>query len=137
MTSVLERLQTDCQVLYSLFGQQGKVPAPKLPVVPAIFGLQQARQVLTSFDALVPLMGRGTKKTVLPALDDQHRKISAAVGYYEARKARHDRQAYAALAGALVALRVIPAKVTPLIRSITTSIKVRLPPIFSTDVEKI
>lgn len=124
MASILQRLQTECQALYAAFGQQGKVLADKLPVVASNFGILQAQQVAGSFNTLVPLMGKGVRKNVLPALQERHRKIVSAIGYYEANKAKHDRQVFAALGGAVVALRVIPAKLTPVIRSITNSIKV-------------
>lgn len=125
MGSILERLQTDCKALYASFGQQGKVPADKLPSVASVFPFQIAQQVAGSFNALVPLMGKGVRKNVLPALEERQRKIVSAIGYYEATKSKHDRQVFAALGGAVVALRVIPAKLTPVIRSITNSIKVR------------
>ncbi|KAK4703463.1 TATA-binding protein-associated factor, partial [Phenoliferia sp. Uapishka_3] len=123
MALVLQRIQMDCQTLYTMFGKQGKVPPAKMPIVPANFGIQQARQVAGSFDALVALMPTAAKKNFLPALQEQHRKVITAAGYYEATKAKHDRQVYAALGGAVIALRVIPTKLTPVIRSITSSIK--------------
>lgn len=125
MALVLQRIQLDCQTLYGMFSKQGKVPAAKMPSVPAVFGIQQARQVATSFDKLVALVPAAAKKTALSALEEQHRKVLTAAGYYEATKAKHDRQVFAALGGAVIALRVIPAKLTPVIRSITSSIKVR------------
>ena len=125
MALVLQRIQLDCQTLYGMFSKQGKVPAAKMPSVPAVFGIQQARQVATSFDKLVALVPAAAKKTALSALEEQHRKVVTAAGYYEATKAKHDRQVFAALGGAVIALRVIPAKLTPVIRSITSSIKVR------------
>lgn len=125
MGSILERLQGDCKALYTAFGQQGKVPADKLPTVPspASFSIQQAQQAATSFPVLQSLMGKGVRKTVLPALEERQRKIVTAIGYYEATKAKHDRQVFAALGSAVVAMRAIPAKLTPVIRSITNSIK--------------
>ena len=128
MALVLQRIQLDCQALYTLFHKQGKVPQAKLPVVPALasFGILQARTIANSFDELVKLVtSPAARKTALPVLEEQHRKIVLAAGYYEASKARHDRMVYAALGGAVVALRVIPVKLTPVIRSITSSIKVR------------
>ncbi|KAL8276295.1 hypothetical protein RQP46_011323 [Phenoliferia psychrophenolica] len=123
MALVLQRIQLDCQALYTLFAKQGKVPAAKMPIVPAVFGIQQARQVAASYDALIALTSPTARKVILPTLEEQHRKVVTAAGYYEATKARHDRQVYAALGGAVIALRVIPAKLTPVIRSITSSIK--------------
>ncbi|KAI5477115.1 hypothetical protein MNV49_006843 [Pseudohyphozyma bogoriensis] len=125
MSVVLVRIQVDCQALYSIFGTQGKVPSSKLPTVAPVesFGIVHARQVVASFDALVPLMAKAAKPKILPLVEEQHRKISAAVGYYEGMKGKYDRQVFAAVAGAVIALRIIPAKLTPLIRCITTSLK--------------
>lgn len=125
MTGVMQRIEMDCRALYTVFGGQGKVPADKLPVVPSVFGVQQAQQVAGSFDALVQLMGKGAKrKSVLPVLEDWHRKIVSSIGYYQATKAKYDRQVFAGLGAAVVALKAIPSKISPVIRSITNSIKV-------------
>ena len=124
MGSILERLQADCKALYAAFGQQGKVPADQLPTVPSSFSIQHAQQAASSFPVLQSLMGKSVRKNVLPGLEERQRKIVSAIGYYEATKAKHDRQVFAALGGAIVAMRVIPAKLTPVIRSITNSIKV-------------
>ena len=126
VSTVLDRIQADCQGLYGAFGQQGKIPADKLPSVPSdgTFTIRQAQQASANFDALARMMGKATAKEVLPALEERRRKILTAVGYFEVVKGKHDRQVYAAIGGALVALRAIPAKITPVIRSITNSIKV-------------
>ncbi|BGP14619.1 TATA-binding protein-associated factor mot1 [Rhodosporidiobolus nylandii] len=123
MDAILSRLRTDCIAFYAAFGSQGKVPSPKLPSVPDAFGIQQAHLVANSFQALVPLMTCKSKKAVLPGLEERQRKIETGVSYFEGVKAKHDRQVYAAIGGAVIALGAIPAKITPLIRSITNSIK--------------
>lgn len=127
LSIALQRIQVDCHALYSAFESQGKVPSSKVPQLSAgSFSSIQANQAISGFEALIPLMGKGTNKTVLPALEERKKKLVVAMSYHDATKATHDRQVFAALGGAVVALRVIPAKVTPIIRSITTSIKVRL-----------
>jgi hypothetical protein len=123
MAIIIQRLQMDCQGLYAAFGSQGMVPASKVPTLGGAFGIQQAHQVAKSFDVLVPLIGKAVKATAFPLLEERHHKILMAIGYYEATKAKHDRQVFAAIGGAVIALRVIPAKLTPLIRCITNSIK--------------
>lgn len=125
MDPILARLRADCTAFYTAFGSQGKVPVDKLPSVPEAFGLAQAQLVANSFNALVPLMQVKSKKAVLPALEERQRKVLGGVAYFEGVKARHDRQVSAALGGAVIALQAIPAKITPLIRSVTNSIKVR------------
>ncbi|BGP38652.1 TATA-binding protein-associated factor mot1 [Rhodotorula kratochvilovae] len=123
MDPILARLRQDCTAFYAAFGTQGKVPAAKLPSVPDVFGLAHAQMVANSLNALVPLMQVKSKKEVLPALEERHRKVLGGIAYFEGVKARHDRQVFAALGGAVIALQAIPAKITPLIRSVTNSIK--------------
>lgn len=125
MNSVLSRLQADCQSLLNAFVVSGKVKQTAVPVIPTPFQLSNAQDLVqTQFEALVPQMGRGTKKTALPGLEERKRKIIAAIGYYEAAKGKHDVQVFAALGGAAVALMALPSKLNPLIRSIMNSIKV-------------
>jgi len=125
MDPILARLRADSTAFYAAFGTQGKVPADKLPSVPDVFGVAQAQLVADSFSALVSLMQAKSKKAVLPSLEERQRKVLGGIAYFEGVKARHDRQVFAALGGAVIALQAIPAKITPLIRSVTNSIKVR------------
>lgn len=87
--------------------------------------IAQAQLAIDSFDSLVGMMVKSTKKAGLPILEERKRKLITALGYYASLKDGHDRQVYAGVAGAIVSLRIIPAKVSPIIRSITNSIKVR------------
>ncbi|GAA6038936.1 hypothetical protein JCM8097_000582 [Rhodosporidiobolus ruineniae] len=123
MAPILSRIKVDCTAFYQAFGSQGKVPAAKLPTVPDVFDIQQAQLVAGSFDRLVPLMTVKSKKAVMPVLEERLRKVQGGIAYFESVKAKHDRQVFAALGGAVIALQAIPAKITPLIRSITNSIK--------------
>ncbi|GAA5855493.1 hypothetical protein JCM8547_007859 [Rhodosporidiobolus lusitaniae] len=123
MIAILNRLRIDSVALYAAFGSQGKVPAAKLPSVADVFGIQQARMVLSSYPALVPLMTVQSKKAVLPVLEERQRKVESGIAYFDGVKAKHDRQVFAAVGGAAIALQAVPAKITPLIRSITNSIK--------------
>ncbi|GAA6002172.1 hypothetical protein JCM10207_003108 [Rhodosporidiobolus poonsookiae] len=123
MDPILTRIRTDCTAFYAAFGSQGKVPAAKLPSVPDVFSIQAANLVASSFGSLVPLVMAKSKKAVLPALEERQRKVQGGISYFEGVKARHDRQVYAAVGSAIIALGAIPTKITPLIRSITNSIK--------------
>lgn len=121
MNLIIQRVLIDCQALYTVLGSNG---AQGLPVLGANFTVTQATQIVANFSVLVSRIKGGSKSAALPALEERKRKIEIAMGYYEATKARHDRQVFAAMGGALIALRAIPAKLTPLIRCITNSIKV-------------
>jgi TATA-binding protein-associated factor len=127
MSSVVQRIQPLVQTLYTIFEQRGKISVDKIPKCPPLdgFTIAHARQALTNYDALVLLLGKNGKKVLL-FIEEQRRKIETALGYFDATKAKHDRQVFAALGGTVVALRAIPTKITPLVRSITASIKVRL-----------
>lgn len=121
---ILTRLRSDCATFYSAFGSLGKVPSAKLPSVPDVFGLQQAQVVANSFNALAALVPSKSRKTAIPQLEERLRKLQSGIAYFEGVKSKHDRQVFAAIAGACIALQAIPAKITPLLRSVTTSIKV-------------
>lgn len=123
---ILARLRSDCATFYSAFGSIGKVPSAKLPSVPDVFGIQQAQLVANSFNALAALVPQKSRKTAMPQLEERLRKLQSGIGYFEGVKSKHDRQVFAAVAGACIALQAIPAKITPLLRSITTSIKASL-----------
>ncbi|GAA6037551.1 hypothetical protein NBRC10512_002557 [Rhodotorula toruloides] len=120
---ILTRLRSDCATFYSAFGSLGKVPSAKLPSVPDVFGLQQAQVVANSFNALAALVPSKSRKTAIPQLEERLRKLQSGIAYFEGVKSKHDRQVFAAIAGACIALQAIPAKITPLLRSVTTSIK--------------
>ncbi|GAA5967385.1 hypothetical protein JCM11641_000529 [Rhodosporidiobolus odoratus] len=121
--AILSRIREDCVALYAAFSKQGKVPAGKVPALPDSFGIQQALLVASSFSPLLDLVPARSKKTAMPILEEQLRKLQGGIAYFEGAKAKHDRQVYAALGGAVIALGDVPAKITPLIRSITNSIK--------------
>ena len=123
MTQIQERVKADCVALYGAFASQGKIPADQMPSIPPAFSITTAHNVVTSFDALAGLIPKPAKAKALPALTERRNKLLGAIGYYDATKAKHDRQVYAALGGAVVALGAIPTKITPVIRSITASIK--------------
>lgn len=125
---ILQRVRGDCASLYACFATQGKVPADRLPSVPEPFGRDQADIVIKSYVALMALIPPKAKKAALPQLEERYQQILSAIAYHDTAKSRYDRQVYAALGGAVIASKAIPAKITPLIRSVTNSIKVRLPP---------
>ena len=130
---VLNRLRADCVALYNTLAQQGKVSSAKLPSIPesSEFTLSSAQQVEASYSALLPHLNLkpAAKKALLPQLEERYRKVESGIAYFESTKAKHERMVSAALGGALVALKAIPAKMTPLIRSVTNSIKVSQIPV--------
>jgi TATA-binding protein-associated factor len=125
---ILHRLRADCVALYATFSQQGKVSSAKLPSIPESpsFTFSSAQQVEASYSALLLHLSLkpAAKKTVLPQLEERYRKVESGIAYLETTKTKHERMVFAALGSALIALKTIPAKMTPLIRSVTNSIKV-------------
>lgn len=126
MTLVLQRIRLDCHAFLAALESAGKFPAGKVPSIPkdSSFSIIQAQQAITSFDRIAPFLTSKGKQTALPMLEERKRKIVISIGYFELTKVKYDRQVFAAMGGAVVALGIIPAKVTPIIRSLTTSIKV-------------
>ncbi|KAM0788287.1 hypothetical protein ACM66B_001433 [Microbotryomycetes sp. NB124-2] len=118
-------IQRLCSDLYTALSKQGKVPEGKMPELPAgqIFTLRQAAQVVANYQALQPFIGKGVKKEVIESFEARKRVIDSAVAVCTAQKERWDLQTSAALGAAAVALQSIPAKITPIIRSITNSLK--------------
>ena len=127
---IINRLRADCVALHTAFSQQGKVPPAKLPTIPdsSEFTFSSAQQVEASYSALLPHVNLKptAKKTVLPQIEERYRTIENGIAYFETTKTKHERMVLAALGGAVIAMKAIPAKMTPLIRSVTNSIKVRL-----------
>lgn len=126
---IINRLRVDCVALYTALSQQGKVPPARLPTIPdsSEFAFSSAQQVEASYSALLPHVNLkpAAKKTVLSQLEERHRTIENGIAYFETTKTKHERMVLAALGGAVIAMKAIPAKMTPLIRSVTNSIKVR------------
>ena len=125
-TPILQRVRSDCTAFYACFTSQGKVPADRLPSIPEPFGRNQADLVTRSYEALMAIVPAKAKKVALPQLEERHKQLLASVAYHDSAKSRYDRQVFAAIGSAVIALKSIPAKITPLIRSVTNSIKVRL-----------
>lgn len=135
MTTILQRIQLDCQSLLSAFASEGKVAKKLIPSLPTrvdptssssdCFTLSTAQQAATThFDALMGQISKNTVKQASPGLKDRQMKVIASIGFFAVMKERYDTQVAAGVAGALVALRVLPAKFGGLIKAIMDSIKV-------------
>ncbi|GAA5975963.1 hypothetical protein JCM10908_005340 [Rhodotorula pacifica] len=120
---ILQRLRSDCANLYACFTSDGKVPADRMPSTSEPFARDQAEMVVKSYAALVALVPVKSKKTAVPLVEERYQQILGALAYHDGAKNRYDRQVFAAVGSAVIALKSIPAKITPLIRSVTNSIK--------------
>lgn len=130
----LNKIQMDCSALYRAFGSDGRVAKAKIPALPAAVdplgvdpnaftpGTAQ-RVVTTDFDALMAAVGPRVRKTAAPILEDRRNKIIAGLAFYKDAKDKQDTQVYAAVSAALIALKTLPPKLNPIIRSIMNSVK--------------
>lgn len=126
MGLVIQRIQADCQALYTAIASQGKLSASLIPILPNTFRIEHAQQVVESFPRLLGKFDEALRKRHHTTLETRLRKLTTAIGYYETTKSNRDRQVSAALGGGVIALGVLPQKLTPLIQSITNSLKVSL-----------
>jgi TATA-binding protein-associated factor len=126
LDSLLAGTRRDIEGLLATFASLGKVPPEKIPQLPPDpFTIEYASNVVNNdYQTLLPLLGRANKKTALASLEDRRRKLLHVIGMYEGDKVAFDTQLDAAAAAAVVALREIPGKISPVIKGFTQSIKV-------------
>ncbi|KAL1916044.1 uncharacterized protein VTP21DRAFT_6048 [Calcarisporiella thermophila] len=136
LVPVLRRVRGECQALFNTFASEGKLAPSQLPPlpaqvmgeanpndVPALFTIELAKQIIAeTYDILSARLGK-TKRNVTQALDERKRRVVASIGFYETTKSRHDIAALSSIAGAVVALAILPAKLNPIVRNIMNSIK--------------
>lgn len=122
----LSGTKKDSEGLFATFASLGKVPADQIPKLPATdFTIDSALKVVNQdYLSLVPLLGRVSKKAAMASLEDRRRKLQHVISIYERDKIMFDTQLDATVASAVVALREIPGKISPLIKGLTNSIKV-------------
>ncbi|ORY35400.1 putative helicase [Naematelia encephala] len=133
MTVVLTRIAGECQGLLNAFVVEAKVSKDKIPSLPqrvdplstssSVFTLSTAQLAVGKhFEALSNIVPK-TRTSALSGLKDRQRKVLGSIGYFAALKGRYDVQVSAAVAGALIALRVMPAKLGPVIKSVMDGVK--------------
>ncbi|KAK0546804.1 TATA-binding protein-associated factor mot1 [Tilletia horrida] len=134
MEVALTRLLRECQGLYWSFHTEARVARDKIPTLPThvdalgqradAFTIETARHAVgPGFDALMKQVGSKSKKVHADSLEERRRNVIASLGFYQVRKERSDVQVFASVASALIALRTMPAKLNPVIRSIMNSVK--------------
>nr|XP_019011335.1 TATA-binding protein-associated factor [Kwoniella pini CBS 10737]OCF50116.1 TATA-binding protein-associated factor [Kwoniella pini CBS 10737] len=134
MSVILQRIYTECQALLNAFNVEGKIPKDRIPTLPSkidplnsapdVFSLITAQQAIgPTFEGLSKLLIKPAQKVALNALKDRQRKVMGSIGYFSVMKERYDTQVMAGIAGALVALRVMPSKLGPVIKSLMDAVK--------------
>ncbi|QRV86508.1 TBP associated factor (Mot1) [Ceratobasidium sp. AG-Ba] len=133
MGAHLRALAIDCRALLQSFTDDARVPASKIPTLPDridpegkqddafTFGFAE-RFVGETFDALKASIPRAKKKEI-PNLEEKRGRIVFGLEKYGSVKSQLDVRVHAAVAGALIALRVYPSKLNPLVRSIMNGVK--------------
>ncbi|KDQ06750.1 hypothetical protein BOTBODRAFT_39402 [Botryobasidium botryosum FD-172 SS1] len=133
MYLVLSRISTECRNLLQSFTLDAKVPQSKIPQLPVNidltgtdengFTIDVAHDAVGSmFTTLKASLGRTKKKEQL-FLEEQRQKVLLGISQYAAIKEQHDIRVSAAVAGAVIALRLMPAKLNPVIRSVMNGVK--------------
>lgn len=136
MTFLLRKVHGECHALLTSFALEGKVSKDRIPTLASkidplgstsdTFTLATAQLTVTKhFDALAGLLSKHAAKHVLPSLKDRRNKVMVSIGRYGVMKERYDVQVMAGVGAALVALRVLPAKIGPVVKAIMDSVKVR------------
>lgn len=124
---LLTQVHTHCQQLLGIFKNKGKTPENHLPVLdpPHLgFSLGRAQQLAgIDFHALLNLVPAKARPAAQPLLQELANRIQVESVRTAALKEAMDIQVFASIAGAVVALKQIPSKLNPLIRSLMNGIK--------------
>ncbi|TLD16724.1 uncharacterized protein PgNI_01319 [Pyricularia grisea] len=135
LVSYVARVRSQCQQLINLFRDHGKVASNKLPILavvvqgeaeagPGAFSIANAEKVVgEDFDKLKKAMGPGQRLIALPQLTEAKELALKAIQDVKVAKDLRDIRIKAAAGCALVALRALPKKPSPLIKSIMDSLK--------------
>ncbi|KAI7889175.1 uncharacterized protein EV154DRAFT_515638 [Mucor mucedo] len=137
LVHVLKRIRGESQNLLNAFHTEAKVPLEFITTLPTLvpgealpeqgplFTIETATHVVGDvFEQLLGKVPRSKGRAALiTALDERQRRVVASIGYFEDLKQKIEINVYAATAGAVVELGVLPAKLNPVIRSVMNSIK--------------
>lgn len=134
MGLMLSQIRNECQIVFSSLINDGKLKKDALPSIPSeidptgtikgAFSLSIADHLMgVDYDNAINSISSRRKNTI-GMIDDRQKKAISTIQFYKTRKDRYDTQVYAAVAAAVVALRELPVKLNPLIRSIMNSVKV-------------
>ncbi|EAQ91229.1 hypothetical protein CHGG_03164 [Chaetomium globosum CBS 148.51] len=135
LVSYVHRVRSQSQQLINLFRDHGKISLNKLPTLavvvqgepeagPGAFSVANAEKVVADdFDKLKKAMAPGQRLIALPQLNEARDITISAIEEAKAAKEARDARIRAAAACALVAMKILPKKPSPLIKSIMDSIK--------------
>lgn len=135
LVSYVRAVRTQCSQLIGLFRDHGKVSSNKLPVLavivqgeaeagPGAFSIANAEKVASEdYDRLKKVMAPGQRLIASQQLAEVRDNTLLAIEEAKAKKESRDVRIKAAAACALVAIKYLPKKPSPLIKAIMDSIK--------------
>ena len=137
LVHVLKRIRGESQNLLNAFHTEANVPMDAISTLPTLvpgealpeqgplFTIETATQVVGEmYEQLVAKIPRCKGRVALiNALAERQKRVVSSIGYFEDLKQKIEINVYAATAGAVVELGVLPAKLNPVIRSVMNSIK--------------
>ncbi|PKI84186.1 Mot1p [Malassezia vespertilionis] len=123
MAVMVQRMQHDCQTLLNMFVRDGKLARDKVPAVPALSIDAIQTFCASTYPTLEASLGAKSREKALPHLQEQRTKILRAVQRYQTTKETQDILVFSAVATAVIAWQVLPAKLNPVIRSVMNSVK--------------
>lgn len=135
LVNFIQRVRTQCQQLIHLFRDHGKVPHSKLPVLPVVvqgeaeagpnaFSVATAEKCVgDDFEKLKKAMSPGQRLIAIQQLNEARAVTTSAIEEAKVVKAARDVRVKAGAACAMVAMRVLPKKPSPLIKGIMDSVK--------------
>ncbi|PTB67321.1 hypothetical protein BBK36DRAFT_1158161 [Trichoderma citrinoviride] len=135
LVTFVQRARSQCQQLLHLFRDHGKVSHSKLPTLPVVvqgeaeagpsaFSIATAEKCVgEDFERLRKIMPPGQKLIAGQQLDEAREDTLSAIREAKAFKEARDVRIKAGAACAMVAMKLLPKKPSPLIKSIMDSIK--------------
>ncbi|KAI1365229.1 hypothetical protein F5Y08DRAFT_189802 [Xylaria arbuscula] len=135
LVSHVQRVRSQCQQLMNIFRDHGKVSQQKLPVLavvvqgeaeagPGAFSLVNAEKCVTDdYERLKKAMAPAQRLIALQQLNEARQDTVSAIDEARAAKEVRDTRIKAAAACALIAMKMLPKKPSPLIKGIMDSIK--------------
>ncbi|KAA8904703.1 hypothetical protein TRICI_005400 [Trichomonascus ciferrii] len=135
LTPYLKAIRTQCQALFSVFVDNGKLPRSKLPQIavvvqgdpdagPDAFSIEHAEKIAgETYDKLKRSLSTSYRMTASQSLSDAHRNLLHAIDEAKDAKASRDVSILASAAASYVDLMSLPKKLNPIIRSLMESVK--------------
>ncbi|KAJ1965072.1 TATA-binding protein-associated factor mot1 [Dipsacomyces acuminosporus] len=128
----LVHVRDDCQVLLNSICADGKLDPSAIPEIPEVntaqmgsFTIDLAKQICSSlFDQLAARISpRTLTARVKSTLQERQQRLMASIEYYQQQQQEFDVSTNAALAGAMIAIGKLPAKLGTVMRSVMSAIK--------------